>query len=247
MGLLSGIIILFIRLGVQVISFLRLRRASRLISDQPVKIYQVDAAIVPFSFGRSVFLNRHLHQEKDLPEIIRHELVHVQQGHTADIVWMELICILNWYNPFVWLLRGQLRQNLEFIADRQVLQTGTDKKHYQYLLLQVTGTPAFRLANQFNFSTLKKRMVMMNKIPSARPALAKFLFLLPVVALLLLSFRSVQHAEGIKVNLELPLVQGNGLNIYGLNNPANQKEPKNMVTWKQVDRKTVIAFFQDGT
>lgn len=195
--LLLGIGGLLLRTGVQVFSFLRIRQRAQLLSGLEVRIYQVDADILPFSFGRSVFLNRTLHREQDLPEIIRHELVHVQQGHTADIIWMELVCILNWYNPFAWLLRRQVRENLEFIADRQVLQTGIDKKHYQYLLLQVTGGPAFHLSNQFNFSPLKKRIMMMNKMPSTRSQLAWFLFLLPLVSVLLLAFRGADQRAGV--------------------------------------------------
>jgi hypothetical protein len=187
--LLGGAGVLLLRTGLQLFSFARIRRQARLLTDHDIRIYQVDADIQPFSFGRSVFLNQERHRPQDLPEIIRHELVHVRQGHTADIVWMELVSILNWYNPFVWLLRRQLRQNLEFIADAQVLQSGIDKKHYQYLLLQVTGVSAFGLAHPFNFSPLKNRILMMNKMPSARPHLAKFLLLLPLVAVLLMAFR----------------------------------------------------------
>lgn len=190
--ILSGIGVLLVKLAAQFLSFIRIRQQARLISDQGIKIYQVDANILPFSFGRSVFLNQALHRQQDLTEIIRHELVHVQQGHTVDVVWMELICLLNWFNPFAWLLRRQLRQNLEYLADSQVLESGIDKKHYQYLLLQVTDGIAFRLAQPFNFSSLKNRIVMMNKMPSSRPQLARFLFLLPLVAIMLLAFRSVE-------------------------------------------------------
>jgi hypothetical protein len=239
LGLLfTGSGLLLAKSGIQVFSFLRLRRRARLLSDQEIKIYQIDADILPFSFGRSIFLNRALHREQDLQEIIRHELVHVRQGHTADIIWMELVCILNWYNPFAWLLRYHLRQNLEFIADSQVLQTGTDKKHYQYLLLQVTGVPAFHLANQFNFSPLKKRILMMNKMPSTRPHLVKFLFLLPLVSVLLLAFRGVENPAG----------DGNEISILDQGSPAKQKEPKNLVTTKPGgENNTLLAVFQDGT
>jgi len=245
--MLIGVCILLVRTAVQFISFVRIRRAGHLISHETIKIYQVNANILPFSFGQSIFLNRALHPKEDLAEIIRHELVHVQQGHTADIIWMELICILNWYNPFTWLLRQKLRQNLEFIADNKVLQSGSDKKHYQYLLLQVTGTPAFNLANQFNYSTLKKRIVMMNKMPSTRPELVKFLFLLPVVAVLLFSFRSVNPASAMKVNLPLSLINGAGLKNYDLDDLKQQKEPKNLVNWKTEENSIVVAYFQDGT
>ena len=101
-----------------------------------------------------------------------------------------LLTVVGWYNPFVWLIRYSIRQNLEFIADRQVVGSGVDRKAYQYHLLNVVGRPAYRLANSFNFSSLKKRIVMMNKVRSARVHLVKFLFVLPLLAVLLLAFRS---------------------------------------------------------
>lgn len=188
--LVAGIVIMLIRLLVQYFSFRHIRRSSQLISDDAVKIYQVDKFIIPFSFGRSIFINQHQHNEEELKEIIRHEFIHVKQRHTADILWSELLCMLNWYNPFVWLIRRSIRQNLEFIADHQVLKTGLDRKQYQYLLLKVVGAPAFAIANQFNFSSLKKRIAMMNKMRSAKVHLIKFLFVLPLVTILLLAFRN---------------------------------------------------------
>jgi hypothetical protein len=79
---------------------------------------------------------------------------------------------------------------LEFIADRKVLAGGFDKKDYQYHLLKVVGQPRYQLANNFNFSSLKKRIVMMNKLRSARLHLVKFLFILPLLGVLLVAFRS---------------------------------------------------------
>jgi TonB-dependent SusC/RagA subfamily outer membrane receptor len=106
-----------------------------------------------------------------------------------DILFAELLTIFNWYNPFAWLIRYSIRQNLEFIADRQVVENGFDKKDYQYHLLKVVGQAQYRLANNFNFSSLKKRITMMNKIRSARVQLLKFLFILPLPAVLLVAFR----------------------------------------------------------
>lgn len=243
--LITGSGLLLAKSGIQFCSFLRLRRRARLISDQKIKIYQIDADILPFSFGRSIFLNRTLHREQDLQQIIRHELVHVRQGHSADILWMELVCILNWYNPFAWLLRYHLRQNLEFIADNQVLQTSADKKHYQYLLLQVTGEPAFRLSNQFNFSPLKKRILMMNKMPSTRPHLTKFLLLLPLVSVLLLAFRGVENPGSLK---EASSGNEDNNSLFSQGGSGNPGEPKNLVMIKPGDNKNiVVAMFHDGT
>ena len=188
---LLGAGIFLLRFIMRYVSFLLIRRHARILSQGEMNIYQVDKDIIPFSFGKSIFINQSLHTQSELTEIIRHEFVHVKQGHTIDIIWAEILCTLNWYNPFCWLLRRSIRQNLEFIADNKVLQSGLDRKHYQYLLLKVVGNNHYSIANNFNFSSLKKRIAMMNKIKSARIHLVRFLFVLPLLAVLLLSFRSI--------------------------------------------------------
>ncbi len=200
--LMAGIAFMLVRLLIQYLSFLHIRKSSQLISDGSVKIYQVDKQIIPFSFGRSIFINQDQHSEHELKEIIRHEFIHVKQRHTTDILWSEVLCMLNWYNPFAWMIRQAIRQNLEFIADHQVLKAGLDRRQYQYLLLKVVGVPAFAIANQFNFSSLKKRIAMMNKMRSAKVHLIKFLFVLPLVTILLLAFRSVAIDRAVEQEAE---------------------------------------------
>ncbi|MFV0606364.1 MAG: M56 family metallopeptidase [Niabella sp.] len=184
-----GIIISLLRFAIKLFSFLRMKQKAMLLTKDNVLLYHLNENITPFSFGNAIFINKHLHKEEDLEEIIRHEFVHVKQKHTIDIIFCELLCIINWFNPFAWLLRHSMKQNLEFIADDKVVQNGFDKKEYQYLLLKVMGNQQFAFTNHFNFSSLKKRIVMMNTIKTAKVHLVKFLFLLPVVAVLLLSFR----------------------------------------------------------
>src|SRR5688572_13665894 len=187
--LLAGAGIFLLRFIIRCLSFFRMRRQSRLVSDQGMKLYHISKNIIPFSFGNSVFINSDLHTEDELREIIRHEFVHVKQKHTIDIIWSEWLCIMNWYNPFAWLLRSSIRQNLEFIADHKVLANGVDRKQYQYLLLKVIGNNHFSIAQKFNFSSLKKRIAMMNKLRSAKLHLARFLFIVPLLAVILISFR----------------------------------------------------------
>ncbi|MBO9619941.1 MAG: TonB-dependent receptor plug domain-containing protein [Niabella sp.] len=197
-----GSLVLLIRFLIMFCSFLRVKRNAQLISDERTRIYQLDEDMRPFSFGNAIFINTELHSGEELEEIIRHEFVHVKEKHTLDIIWSELLCILLWFNPFVWLLRKNIKQNLEFLADKQVLQGGMDKKEYQYLLLKVMGNKQFAFTNHFNFSSLKNRIAMMNTIKSAKVHLAKFLFLLPVVAVLLLAFRNevkkTEHQDASK-------------------------------------------------
>jgi BlaR1 peptidase M56 len=201
MILALGATVLLIRSAARWLSLGRMRRHARLIGDPDcqtpnrIKIYQVDERIIPFSFGNAIYINQQLHTEKEWEEIILHEYVHIRQKHTLDILLAELFCICNWYNPFSWLIRYSIRQNLEFLADNKVLENGFDKKSYQYHLLRVTGEARYRLANNFNFSSLKKRIIMMNRIRSARLHLVKFLFILPLIAVLLVAFRD--KYEGI--------------------------------------------------
>jgi TonB-dependent SusC/RagA subfamily outer membrane receptor len=188
--IITGMLVLFIRLIVQYISFRRMKKKATFISDEGIHLYQVNEPIIPFSFGNAVFINRHQHTEKELEEIIRHEFVHVKQRHSIDIIFSEILCLLNWYNPFTWMIRAAIRQNLEFVADNQVLENGINKKQYQYLLLKVIGDNQFSIAQKFNFSSLKKRIAMMNKNKSAQLHLLRFLFVLPVLAVILVSFRN---------------------------------------------------------
>ena len=123
-ALMVGAAMLLLRFIIRYISFIRIRQRSELISDEGIKIYQVNKEIIPFSFGNAVFINRRQHSEEELKEIIRHEFVHVRQNHTVDIVWAELLCILNWYNPFAWLLKKSIR----------------DQRQYRVAVYQKTGS-----------------------------------------------------------------------------------------------------------
>jgi hypothetical protein len=201
-----GMLLMIVRFIVRFISYQRIRNSASLMVDAGVKVYHVDKSIIPFSFGNAIFINPQLHSEEDLRQIIHHEFIHVKQKHTIDILWSELLCMLNWYNPFAWLIRKAIRQNLEFIADHKVLENGIDKKHYQYLLLKVTGAAHFSITQQFNFSSLKKRIIMMNRSRSAKIQLMRFMFMLPLVTIMLLAFRSsvIEQQHEKKVALSKP-------------------------------------------
>lgn len=219
-ALAAGVLVLLVRLLVRWLSLVRLSRRSRLLAeDGRIRIYRVEGAVRPFSFGRAVYLNPELHTESELADIVLHEYVHIRQKHSVDILFAELLSVIGWYNPFVWLIRHSIRQNLEFIADRQVLGSGVDRKAYQYHLLNVVGRPAYRIANSFNFSSLKKRIVMMNKSKSARLHLVKFLFVLPLVAVLLLAFRSTYERIG-RVRRPVAAVRAEVLTADGAGSPA---------------------------
>lgn len=186
---ITGIVIMTVRLVIQFMALMHLIKKAELVSNEEIRLYQVNSRIIPFAFGKSIFMNRQLHEAKDIEEIIRHEFVHIRQKHSIDIMWAELLCVLNWYNPFVWWIRSSIKQNLEYLADNKVLQDGIDKKQYQYLLLKVLGDHQFAIAHPFNFSSLKKRIAMMNKMKNTRIHLLKFLFIMPLITVMIMAFR----------------------------------------------------------
>lgn len=233
---IAGMLVMFARLCVQFISFRRLKKKALPVYSNEMKLYHVDADIIPFSFGNSIFINRKLHSEAELGEIIRHEFVHVKQRHSIDIILGELLCLVNWFNPFAWLLKKAIRQNLEFIADDKVLQNGISKTAYQYLLLKVTGNSQFSIASQFNFSSLKKRIAMMNKMKSAKMHLVKFLFLLPMLAVLLLAFRNEWQAPSVSSVHKEPKVSIAGLAVDAA---APQSLTRSKELFEKIPAKTI--------
>ena len=144
-------------------------------------IVAVDTNIQPFSFLNYIFLNPSLYNEKELNRIITHEQVHCQQGHTVDILFTEALTCLFWFNPAVWLLRRDVKQNIEYYTDRMTIQAGFDSKDYQYSLLKVSDG-AYQIANHFHFNNLKKRIIMINKKDSPRITAAKYFFIIPLLA-----------------------------------------------------------------
>ena len=243
--IISGMLFLLTRLLIQFISFYQMKKKAKPFTENGLTIYQVNEYIIPFSFGNSIFINHQLHSEEELREIIRHEFIHVKQNHSIDIIWGELLCLLNWYNPFAWLLKRSIRQNLEFIADNKVVQNGIDKKEYQYLLLKVIGNSQYSIATQFNFSSLKKRIAMMNKTKSAKLQVARFLFLFPVLAVILLAFRkSFVDTPVVKMNNNTVAFRDTIPDIRILNNKGYYIDIKDnkgncMVVIKNKDKKEV--------
>ena len=116
---------------------------------------------IPFSWGRYIVINA---DEIDRALILRHELAHLNHAHWVDLLFTQVMCVLQWFNPAAWALRSRLLTVHEYQADASVLSSGAEPKSYQYLLLrQVTASHRFALTNSFDSSNLKKRIIMMNR------------------------------------------------------------------------------------
>ncbi|RYY56191.1 MAG: hypothetical protein EOO09_07405 [Chitinophagaceae bacterium] len=184
-----GVALLLLNSLVSFASLARLRRHSSTVYVNGIEACSVAAHIAPFSFGNKIFLPAGIPEGQGLSGILSHELVHVKQKHTIDILLAEVVCALLWFNPFVWIMRSAVRQNLEFIADNHVISTGVGRQEYQLLLLSVLGRRSYGMTSQFNLSSLKNRIKMMNKNSNSRTQLLRFAILLPLAAVIMLSFR----------------------------------------------------------
>lgn len=179
---LAGVVVLLVRLAVQAFSLSRLilRMLEKEINGVRVKCLN-DPSGGPFSFFGSIFMNPAAVKEDEISEI----LTHVKQHHSVDVLLAEMVSICCWMNPFAWLLKREVRLNLEFLADRKVMEAGFATKSYQYHLLGLAYNHKYGLSNNFNFSHLKQRIIMMNKKKSNATGHIKYaLFVLPAFALL---------------------------------------------------------------
>lgn len=184
---LCGVILFSIRFIVQLISIIRLRIRCKAIQIKGVRVYALNKASGPFSFFHWIFIHPESHTEEELDEVLVHELTHARQIHSADVVFGEWMCIACWFNPFAWLMKREIRNNLEYMADQHVLQTGYDHKTYQYHLLGLAHhKAAATLYNSFNVLPLKNRIKMMNKKRTKKIGRTKYLIFIPLAALLMI-------------------------------------------------------------
>ena len=175
------------RLFVQLASILRLARQCPTEKVDGILIHRLSREKGPFSFFRWIFICPDAHSGEELHEILTHERTHARQWHSVDVLVGELACIACWFNPFVWLMRREIRTNLEYLADERVLATGYDARAYQYHLLGLSHhKAAATIYNSFNVLPLKKRIIMMNKKRTRKIGRTKYLMFLPLAALLMI-------------------------------------------------------------
>ena len=158
-----------------------------------VVLVRTSRAVSPFSWGRYIVLPERL-EAADEASILLHERAHLRLGHTFDLLWMDPVCLLQWFNPAVWLLRRELREVHEYEADAAVLAAGADARAYQMLLIkEAAGGRWYSVANSFNHSKLKNRITMMLRKRSSRWAGARVLLLLPLVGVALGAFAETRY------------------------------------------------------
>ncbi len=169
----------------------KIRKNPRLKSKNLFHVL-LQAPTTPHTFFSYIFLNRKNFESKEIPqEVLDHEEVHAQELHSLDILFIELLLVVFWFNPLLYYIKRSIKLNHEFLADRAVLKDGIDVAAYQNTILAFSSsacTPS--LANSINYSFIKKRFTVMNKQTSKTALWLRSLLVLPLLALLLVGFSS---------------------------------------------------------
>lgn len=183
----AGCLFFGLRFLLQLLSLLKLYRKARIEQKDGYRLVICPGELSPFAFGRSIFVSETLFQNPDLELILTHEQAHVQQRHTLDILAAELNLIWQWFNPGAWLYRRIVERNLEYLADRSVLESWNKKQYQLSLLNWVSNHAGNQLSTSYNFSLLKERIMMMNRKPTSKWYLLRYTamgMLLPLLPLL---------------------------------------------------------------
>lgn len=182
---ISGVLVVFIYYLMAWIQVRRIIRTStmQLDSNDDTLLYVTDKEIAPFTW-----LNKIVISKTDIVRngeiILRHERAHVRLNHSSDLLFMTVISLLFWFNPFTWLFKRSLQQIHEFEADQQVLKDGIDAKQYKLVLIRRSaGEQTFAMANNFTYRSLQKRIQMMTKKKSSSLSRLTYWGVIPVVLL----------------------------------------------------------------
>ena len=180
----TGVAFVLARVLISILSILRIiRQAEPVREEDGCRILVTERDIDPFSWMKSIVLSR---KDWELPHesILTHEKAHIAYGHSIEILLVDVLSALQWFNPAIWMLRADLKELHEYEADDAVLRAGANLREYQYLLIRkAVSKSGYSVANSFNHSILKNRITMMSKSKSPLARGLRVLWLLPLVCL----------------------------------------------------------------
>jgi bla regulator protein blaR1 len=161
--------------------------------------------VSPHTFFSYIFLNKYKYETHQIPEeVLLHEQTHAKQKHSLDILLIEILQVIFWFNPLIHVIKNAIKLNHEFLADKAVLNKGVETSNYQKVLLAFsTNDNNIQLANAINYSSIKKRITVMKTQTSKQKIWLRSIVLLPLLALTLYSFSDRIEIIEEKNQLEL--------------------------------------------
>ena len=204
-----GILFFSIRFWKNLISIiLRIKKNHKLNIQSHIHVL-LQNKIIPHTFLKYIFLNKVDFESNNIPdEVLLHEQTHAVQRHSIDILIIEILQIMFWFNPLIYLVKNSIKLNHEFLADQGVLSKGINASQYQKtLLLFSTNTSTPILANSINYSIIKKGFIIMKTKTSSNKTWFKGLLVLPILAILIFGFSTKEEVKINQVNLSNVVIQ----------------------------------------
>ncbi len=195
-----------LNLLLQVVVLLYQAYTKPVIKDGRYRIVELTGDKAPCSFGNNIFINPEKYDWDTYSQILLHEKIHIQQRHSFDIILAELVLVLQWFNPFAWIYRTELENNLEFLTDDAVLgHKEVERESYQMSLLKVSAPHlSLGITTNYNQSLLKKRILMMNSKKSNIHIMWKYFFLVPLLGILACALNNpMAYSQTAKVKVKV--------------------------------------------
>ena len=234
---------LFLRMGIGLYSFYKKRKKNPRLSFKSAQLVLVKEPVSPHSFLNTIFVNKNQYKSGEISDkIFEHEFAHIQQKHSLDILFIELLRIIFWFNPLFYFYKKAIQINHEFLADESVLNKTNDLVSYKSLLMK-SVLPSYKtsLSSSFNYTLTKKRFMMMVKKSSLISTLSRKMVLIPMLGSLALIFGTevLQERRTYEINGEkyFEAYQEGSLDsdIILLNKTEEMKESKQFHKWTYYD------------
>jgi TonB family protein len=215
----------FFLFGLGKICWLIIRNSSQKIDKY--RIIETTDNVVPFSLFKWIIINPEKHSSEDMKQIIAHEKIHAFQLHSLDLIFIEVLVILFWFNPFIYWYRKSIREVHEYLADQAVVENGFDYLDYQKLLFkQAAGNRFIGLTSRFSYSLSKNRLKMLTIMKSKKILKTKIIIAIPLAIVFTILFVNssevVKAAVAVNTNSQVESIQDTI--IDGYKNDFNEVE-----------------------
>ncbi len=178
-----GVVFFLMKFVYNIIKIHKIKAGKKIETIDDVNFIYTNESHIPFSFLNNIYIPKDNLDDM----IIKHEMSHVKNHHSVDVILMEIMIAFQWFNPFIRMIKNELKSNHEFIADSEAIKNEDEKSNYMMLLLQQCTADDFStIANNFSFLLTKKRISMITKNQKVKGSVIKVLLTLPVFALLIL-------------------------------------------------------------
>lgn len=199
-----GVILFFIRIFWQFAVLLSIMLKSGIKKAEGTRIVYNTKFQMPFSFMNMIFINPENIRDNEVDDIIAHEKVHIRENHWFDLLIVELMSIILWFNPFIWFFERSVKQNHEYLADKGVIAQGYNVNRYHSVLInQLLGMEVIGITNNLNYSLNTNRLKMMKKQKTPKLKALHLIWVLPVLIGLLAAFAQPVYEDVVKNNVTI--------------------------------------------